>query len=480
MKTPPLLPETWTAPIHIPELDPAFTPSALWTRAYRESLRNSPGARPAIICLRQPGGNVFHHAITLLPNEPRWAALNLVYIERTLKFLLWSRGSSEVLIAGADPEMVVLSRVYGPEGPRAFDADFMGNRVFLSPFTLRACEESDLPNPTLISTTGSGGLDGCRIGFDLGGSDRKCAALRDGEVLFSEEVPWDPYFQSDPAYHYDGINDSIRRAAAHLPRVDAIGGSAAGIYIDNEPRVGSLFRGVSNADFQDKVRPIFRRIASEWNVPVVVANDGDVTAIAAKSLPGVSGGILGLALGTSLAAGYVGPDGAPRPWLNELAFVPVDHRSKPAEAFRDEWSGDIGVGARFHSQQALLQLPLCDGSDWDTRPLPERLAVLRDAAERKEEWACVRYETLGVYLGHTIAHFADFYDFDSLLVLGRVTSGAGGELLMQMASRVLRDDHPGVFERLRFLVPDEKFKRHGQAIAAASLPLLQRAMDQTM
>ena len=57
----------------------------------------------------------------------------------------------------------------------------------------------------------------------------KAAALIDGEVVFSEETRWDPYFQSDPSYHLAGVRESLRRAAAHLPRVDAIGGSAAGI-----------------------------------------------------------------------------------------------------------------------------------------------------------------------------------------------------------------------------------------------------------
>src|SRR5258706_7502535 len=87
-------------------------------------------------------------------------------------------------------------------------------------------------------------LNGCRIGFDLGGSDRKAAALIDGEVVFSEEIAWDPYFQKDPAYHLEGVHDSLQRAAAHLPRVDAIGGSAARVYLDQEVRAGSLLRGV--------------------------------------------------------------------------------------------------------------------------------------------------------------------------------------------------------------------------------------------
>ena len=74
-------------------------------------------------------------------------------------------------------------------------------------------------------------LVGCRIGFDLGGSDRKVAAVIDGRVVWSEEIEWDPYHQPDPQYHWDGIMDSLQRAASHLPHVDAIGGSAAGVYV---------------------------------------------------------------------------------------------------------------------------------------------------------------------------------------------------------------------------------------------------------
>ena len=68
------------------------------------------------------------------------------------------------------------------------------------------------------------------------------AALIDGRVVWSEETEWDPYHQPDPDYHWSGIMDSLRRAAEHLPRVDAIGGSAAGVYVDSQVKFSSLFR----------------------------------------------------------------------------------------------------------------------------------------------------------------------------------------------------------------------------------------------
>jgi len=243
--------------------------------------------------------------------------------------------------------------------------------------------------------------------------------------------------------------------------------------VDNEPRAGSLFRGVPDEHFAARIRPIFKRIAAEWNVPLEVANDGDVTALAAARMLGhkASGGVLGLSLGTSLAGGYVAPGGGLMPWLNELAFVPIDYRG--AGAHVDEWSGDSGTGARYHSQQALGQLldrPEIPAS----LPLPEKLAALQEAVARGEAWTVPVYESLGVYLGYSLGHFAEFYQFEHVLILGRVTSGPGGDTMLDKARAVLRDEAPELHEKIAFVAADEKFKRHGQAIAAASLPRLDK------
>ncbi len=458
---------------HRPPLDGGFVPAHRWRQAYRRMLSAERRPTPVTIAVGRPGGGASHFRTCILPHEEPYTAANVRFLERTVKFLLWSRGGSRVFIAGAPEATAVISAGYSPGGARAFDAEFLGRKIYLDEFSVRSCRESELPTATDCAGAGGGGASGCRIGFDLGGSDRKVAALIDGEVVFSEEVPWDPYFQKDPAYHEEGIRHSLRRAAAHLPRVDAIGGSAAGVYVDNEPRAGSLFRGVPDQLFVARIRPLFKRIAAEWGVPVEVANDGDVTALAAARMIGhkASGGVLGLSLGTSLAGGYVAPDGGLMPWLNELAFVPVDYRG--AGAHVDEWSGDSGTGARYHSQQALGQLldrPEIPAS----LPLPERLAALQEAAARGEVWTVPVYESLGVYLGFSLAHFAEFYQFEHVLILGRVTSGRGGDIMLDKARAVLRDEAPELHEKIAFVAADEKFKRHGQAIAAASLPRLDK------
>ena len=84
------------------------------------------------------------------------------------------------------------------------------------------------------------------------------------------------------------------------------------------------------------------------------------------------------------------------------------------------------------------------------------------------------YETIGVYLGYNIAHYADFYEIRNLLVLGRVLTGQGGDLILSTAAQVLKVEFPELAERIRFHIPDEKEKRHGQAVAAASLPSIEK------
>ncbi|MEI6492488.1 MAG: ROK family protein, partial [Verrucomicrobiota bacterium] len=346
-----------------------------------------------------------------------------------------------------------------------------GRPVYGRPMEVEACDLDAVPEPRELSIPLGRNLDGCRIGFDLGGSDRKCAALLDGKVVFSEEVPWDPYFQSDPQYHYDGIRDTLRRAAEHLPRVDAIGGSAAGVYVNNEVRVASLFRGVSEDDFEKRVRRIFFDLQNEWGgIPFEVVNDGEVTALAG-SMSMNKNAVLGISLGTSLAAGYVDPDGRIRPWLNELAFAPVDYREN---APIDEWSGDAGCGVQYFSQQGVARLvPLAGIALPAEMPFAEQLLEVQQLMAEDDPRADRIFQSIGVSLGYAIAYYADFYEFNDILLLGRVTSGKGGNVVVSFARDVLLAQFPELADRVTINVPDEKSRRVGQAVAAASLPKIQ-------
>ena len=449
-------------------LDGQFLPAALWNRDYFSSADGLGNPEPFSVALEQPSGVVSVHRTQMRAHVPENVSSNLKYAERLLKFLLWQRGGSSVLVSGSPDLAEALQEIYSFDGPRAFDKSVLGGRIYLSDLTIDYCPEDEMPQASTAGQPLGRHLDGCRIGFDLGGSDRKAAAVIDGKVVFSEEIAWDPYFQSDPNYHLEGIRDSLKRAAEHLPRVDAIGGSAAGVYVNNEVRAGSLFRGVSEDDFDQHVRRIFFQLKKEWNdVPFEVVNDGDVTALAG-SMSMKDNAVLGISLGTSMASGYVDPDGRIRPWLNELAFAPVDYDNG---ATADEWSQDIGCGVQYFSQQAVARLVPAAGIALDSgMPFPEQLVEVQKLMANGDEKARLIFETIGVYLGYSIAHYANFYDIRNVLILGRVTSGQGGEIILQKADEVLRAEFPALSESIKLSTPDEQQKRHGQAVAAASLP----------
>lgn len=454
------------SPLFTPVLDPGFVPAILWNRAYEA--KAAVAGRTMELALSRDDGTCFRWSGRLLPAEPCYAADTQKYVDRLVKFLLWQKGGNRIAIAGADDVAAVLAESYGPEGARKFDREFIGSKIFGAPISVKAMTAVELPVEQGEAMPLGRNLQGCRIGFDLGGSDRKCAAVIDGEVVFSEEVVWDPYFQSDPQYHIEGIHDSLLRAAAHLPRVDAIGGSSAGVIMNNQVRASSLFRGVSAEDYETHVRNIFRTLQEErWNgVPFEVVNDGEVTALAG-SMGLQANSVLGVAMGTSEAVGYVDAQGHIKPWLNELAFAPVDYRDN---APLDEWSGDRGCGALYFSQQAVARLAPAAGFDFGKMPFPEQLVEVQKAMKQGDERAAKIYQSIGVCFGYSIAHYADFYQIENLLILGRVTSGEGGEIIIREAEKVLAAEFPHC--RIKLVVPDEKTKRHGQAVAAASLPVV--------
>jgi predicted NBD/HSP70 family sugar kinase len=139
----------------------------------------------------------------------------------------------------------------------------------------------------------------------------------------------------------------------------------------------------------------------------------------------------------------------------------------------DEWSGDYGCGVQYFSQQCVGRLIWSAGIEMDAAlPLPEKLVQVQNLMVKGDERAAGIYQTIGTYLGYTIAHYAEFYDFKHLLLLGRVTTGKGGELMVENAKEVLRQEFPELAKRISFQMPDEKEKRHGQAMAAASLPVV--------
>jgi predicted NBD/HSP70 family sugar kinase len=452
-------------------LDPGFRPSILARGEMARAIDRSGVGVPVSIAVEMPGRSVCLRETAVFVASHPHAATSYGFCERLIKAMLWSRGGCRIWIDGPDELVAMLRRHYSEDPAGMFDAGILGETVYGARFEVIAASRDTFPDAHEEPSKLGGHRDGCRIGFDLGASDRKAAAVLDGEVVFSEEILWDPSRHEDPQWHFDQIMDSLRRAAAHLPRVDAIGGSAAGIYLDNEVRVASLFRSVPKATFETRVRGLFRELRAAWGgIPFVVVNDGEVTALAGAASFGV-GGLLGVAMGSSEAAGFVTRERGLTPWLNELAFTPIDFRP---DAPLDEWSMDRGCGVQYLSQQAVGRLLPVAGIEAEAATsLPERLVLAQKLMAADDERARRIYETIGTYLGYALLDYRDWYDFEHLLLLGRVTTGPGGDIVNARAHQVLVAEAPELAASIQFHSVSERDKRHGQAVAAASLASLQ-------
>jgi len=462
---PGLSPSRGLCPLH-----PSFRPAALWNRRFREAVLTAPKSPTLVLAVEQGNGTRTTFKTRVLPSSHPRSGDNALYAERLVKMLLWAKGGRKIIVGGPRDIGEHIKKTYSPKGRRAFDADFMA-LVFEKPFEVKVVEPQRVPLSLEKAVALGRHLDGCRVGFDLGASDRKVSAVVDGRTVFNEETAWDPRHQTDVRYHYHEIMSGLHRAAARLPRVDAIGGSSAGVIIDNRVMAASLFRGIPRKLFKKTAADIFRTMGREWGVPFEVANDGEVTALAAAMSLGIHS-VLGLALGSSQAAGYVTREGKITNWLNELAFAPVDYHP---EAPLDEWSGDTGCGAQYFSQVAVLRLAAQAGLELPGAETPaHKLKAVQELTARGDSRARQVFETIGGYVGYGIAHYADFYDLKHVLLLGRVTSGESGDIILKTAQEVLVRDFPRVAKRVALHLPDEHSRRVGQAIAAASLPSRKR------
>ena len=443
---------------HTPVLDPEFIPLMRFNRAFLAGAKKPIG----IAVERADGQMAACH--TFIHGTPEMAEADHYYIERIVKTILWMKGGFKIYVSGDAGVCEYLRSVYCAGGQQEFDWDYMAS-VFEHPFEIVLVDE--IPQAKDAPKAIGGHLGGCRIGFDAGGSDRKVSAVIDGETVYSEEVVWFPKTNSDPDYHYDGIVAALKSAAEHMPRVDAVGVSSAGVFINNRTMNASLFLKVSKEIYDEKVKDIYIRAIRDTfgDVPYCVINDGDVSALAgAMSLNDNS--VLGIAMGTSEAVGYVDEEGRITGWLNELAFVPVD--AQP-EAMRDEWSNDIGCGVKYFSQDGVIKLAPRAGIELDESLSPaEKLKVVQKLMAEDDPRAAKVYESIGVYLGHTLAYYYELYGCRHVLLLGRVMSGKGGDLILDTAKKVLADEYPEV--KMVPELPDEKFRRVGQSMAAASLP----------
>ena len=447
---------------HLPKLDETFIPFGVWREAYLKEAK-----QPMAIAVERDNGQIsVHH--TFVHGTQEMQEADYRYVERFVKFLLWSIGGFKVYICGCSELAKKLQAAYQIGGQREFDYIFV-QQLYEQDLQILDLPLESCPEANEVAQPMGGHMDGCRIGFDAGGSDRKVSAVIDGQCVYSEEVIWFPKLESDPDYHYGHILEAFKTAASKMPRVDAIGVSSAGDYIDNEPRVASLFIKVPR-DHWDKVKTIYTRAAAAiGDVPLVVANDGDVSALAGAMGLG-KGKLMGLAMGTSEAVGYVDADQNVLGWINELAFAPVDLQEG---AMQDEWSTDFGVGCKYFSQDAVIKLCPAAGIELDeSLSLAEKLKAVQKLMEADDPRAQAIFETIGAYFGYTVVLYAQIYDLDYIMLMGRVMSGKGGDTILRVTNEILADEYPALAAKCNVTLPDEKMRRVGQAVAAASLPKL--------
>ena len=450
-------------------LDPGFMPMAVVYRDFEAKVK-AEGGQPLTIGLERNDGLTSVYTLEVFKDGTGHDEENHEFVERIVKTLLWTRGGYKIIIAGSKVIADKIKADYSVGGYRDFDRDFMSG-VYEAPFEVIHVPFEEAPVTKESAAPVGRHLDGCRIGFDAGGSDRKVSSVVEGEATYSEEVVWFPKLQNDPQYHYEGIMDAMKTAASKMPRVDAIGVSTAGVVIGNRIMTSSLFLKVKNENpeaFEKVVKNIYTDIAKELgNVPIEVANDGDVTALAgAMDLNDTN--VLGVAMGTSEAGGYVDGNGNITGWLNELAFVPADYNK---EAMVDEWSGDYGCGVKYFSQDAVIKLAPAAGIELDENASPaDKLKVVQGLMAQGDERAAKIYESIGSYFGYAVAYYAIFYDIKHVLLMGRVSSGEGGNILYKTAQKVLAEEFPELAEKITIHLPDESSRRVGQSIAAASLP----------
>ena len=431
--------------------------------------------KPDIVAVawERENGNVFRYDFPI-PRRicPAGAAEVARLTERIAKFILWAAGGWKLHLAGPEAVVQPVAKAYAKNGARKFDYGFF-NDLYGRPFEVEIHPLAKMPETAERAIKVKTVADGCRLGFDLGASDFKVSALNGGKVVFSKEFPWDPRNQDDPEYHYAKITAALKEAAASLPRVEAIGCSTAGTLVGKRLGPASLLRAIleRNPAKKDEARNLFFRIEKDWGVPFEVFNDGDVTALAG-AITMKRKAMLGIAMGSSEAAGYVDRKGALTGRISELAFAPVDLNPR---APKDEWSGDAGVGAMYFSQQAVDWLAREEGFKFPAAmKLPERLKEVQAAMEKGDARALKVYVRIGRFLAHTIPWYREFYDFDNLMILGRVTSGLGGSVVLETAKTLLADVYPEWAEKVDVFMPDEKARRLGQSVAAAQIPTLRR------
>jgi predicted NBD/HSP70 family sugar kinase len=443
-----------------PELDPSFIPLQKFNEAFLETAK-----MPFSFAIERNDKQIAVIS-TYVHGDKSHKEADCYYLDRLVKFQLWQKGGFRIYVKGAESLFEYLKFTYSPQGSRSYDADFYG-RIYGQPFEVILCDE--LPRPFEIKKALGRNFDGYRIGVDFGGSDYKVAAVVNGEAVYSNETVWNPKINSNPDYHFNGVVSALKEAGEHLPQIDAIGISSAGLIGNNRILAAQLFQMVPMELFEAKGRDIYFRAVAQIgeDVPFEVANDGDVAALAG-SIGLDRYNVLGLAMGTSFIGGFVDKEGNLSNWLSELAFAPVDASPNAAQ---DDWTKDIGVGVQYFCQEAVIKLAPAAGITLEGYDTPaKKLKAVQNLLAEGHTGATAIFRSIGCYLGHTAAYYYESYGADSILLYGRVVSGMGGDIVLEVANSVLKEEYPNCPAKL--MLPDEHTRRLGQSVAAASLPII--------
>merc|ERR1711959_789290 len=402
-------------------------------------------------------------------------------------------GASELQLAGPKGICEALKVAYSAGGTYEFEAGVMpkanGTPDKVFEVTIKG-SAGDLPPAKDTPQECGKDAGGCRLAFDLGKSDIKTVAIKDGEVLDSAETEWD-VTNPDPQYHFDAIVAAMKKTienakAKGFGTIQAVGGSATGtVSGNNEATWCDIFPNVPPDVYKAKVVDIFKRIPKEvaGDVPLKVINDGEVTALAAVQKIG-KGNIMGISMGSSEGGGYANTDGNLLGWINEMCYIRLD--LKP-EAPTDPWTKGAhrGISHMYLGQRGATKLAAKAGvkvPDNYVYPHPDMCTIKHEdhaqclkliqkamADPETTESVSKLYETVGVYLGYGLAQYSEFYNIDHVMILGRVSKGAGGDLMLSVAKKVLETEFPE-YAHIQFHTADDHFKAVGQCIAAAALP----------
>lgn len=445
-------------------LDPEFVTILQFEASYHRLGNLAEGLNACSLVLEKNSKQIARQDIQVsLASELR--EQTLLYLNRYIKAMLWIYGGSKLYTDLPADIIAELQKDFSSEGKQSFDADFIVEGIFGKKFEIIFCETAQLPAAQTESKSMGGHAGGQRLGFDLGGSDKKIAAISNEEVLYTESIIWDPYPQTDLNWHRAEFKQLLKLGAEKLEKVEAVGGSVPGIVMDDKVKVGSLFRGLSGQDRSDSCDVFGQTVAEFFGaVPFSLANDGDVTALAGAMILKKKN-LLGIAMGTSEAAGYANPSGSINSWFSELAFVPVD---MGPDRSQDEWSKDWGTGVEYFSQQAVIRLAKKVGIHLDENlSKPKKLVEVQKALADGHEGAEKIFQTIGSYLAHTLPWYHRFYQMENVLLLGRVLKGRGGQIIIEVANQLLAECYPELKLNLMTLSDEEIL--HGQAMAAASL-----------